>query len=366
MILLKQLRGLFKEKMNFAIILITIQVVVMFSILFLAGVIVNNANTVNEEAYKTLSINIFFEDEINFNQLEDTLKTMSTKMPRAIQEFVLYTSVPSAKMLDVSISVYSAASIKDGRWVSGPTHQRETRILSNGRIFTEEEINSNKPVAVTTNYDVNERGPLILDGQEFEIIGELYNRDVGDIVSVPLKSLGEINIQSLSIDTSSILNDSQFKVITDELDKVAAGKYTYIRNLGKVPNAQSLARTIIGGSVFMLLTVIGTIILIFSYMIKKSSYRLGVWKLLGCGHIRAAAIYTLEMASVTLPSIIVGAIIFIILKEVYLVELYPYMETFYSCKIYFGLIMLVFVIIMLAVFIFSIINTRGKVRKLLA
>lgn len=369
MIIVKQLRRLVKEKKNFLFMFVMLQLIITVGIFFLSGVVVNSANVINEDEFVTLRIGISFDyPGIRYGEIEESVIECVDKLPKIINEVSTVAFIPSETSMNGSIMCCSFFDVDNGKYVSSKYWTRHKRRVCEGRFLTTEDVTNKNKVAVVFDYDKEVLGPLVINGEEWDIVGMMYTYMPANatIAYVPISSMEDINVRSVVFSTNTVINDNQLKIITDTLDKTIKGKYKLNRNRGDVPDSKSLARTIIVASAFLLIIVIGTIIILYSYLIKENSYRLGVWKLLGCRHAVAAGLYTLEMSIITGASVLVGFIFFVVIKNVWLVDIYPYMVYFYNWKIYIGIVLGIFISINVSIYVFSLLNTRGKVRKLLA
>jgi hypothetical protein len=368
MIIKKQLRRLFKERLNFVLMLMLMQTVVIFGIFFLSGVIVNSANVVNEDEYKTLWIQIGFTEPVTYSEIEKTVLGWQDYLLGSIDDIGLVAAEESEKSDSGFITYIANAGIENGKYTLGKNNLRLEKRLEYGRMYTEEELNKGSNVAVAYMYEGEGDESISINGEDYKIIGEVYTTLEGNfpIIYIPVKNFENITISSLDVNLNVVLTQEQVEHISSELDKVISGKYKIHWEQGEIPDSKALAKTILVASAFILLIVLGTMSLLFSYLIRENSYRLGVWKLLGCRHYAAAGLYTLEMALLTAPSLIIGTVSFIIIKNKWLLKMYPYMRTFYTWKKYLGFDLAVFFVVIITIFILSFVTTRGKVRRLLA
>lgn len=368
MIIKKQLRRLFKERLNFVLMLMLMQTVVIFGIFFLSGVIVNSANVVNEDEYKTLWIQIEFTEPVIYSELEETVLGWQDYLSDSIDDIGLVAYEESEDSDSGFITYTANAGIENGKYKLGKNNLRMEKRLEYGRMYTEDELNNGSNVAVVYMYDGESDKALSINGEDYEIIGKVYTTREGNdpLINIPIKNFENLSISTMDLNLNIVLTQEQVEHISSELDKVIRGKYEIHWEQGEIPDSKALAKTILVASAFILLIVLGTMSLLFSYLIRENSYRLGVWKLLGCRHYVAAGLYTLEMALLTAPSLIIGTVSFIIIKNKWLLKMYPYMKTFYTWKKYLGFDFAVFLIVVVTIFVLSFVTTRGKVRRLLA
>ena len=367
MIIVKQLRSFLVEKTKYVIMIFLMQMVLIIGVLFLSGVIVNNSKAVNEDVLRTLKIEIRFTDKVEYDDVEPAVINCTKKYPNLINDVSVMKPVFEDNSDKGRKQLYGYALYKDGQYATSESTIRDQRRLEWGRTITEDDVINKRPVAVVYDYDKEINGELVINNIPYEIVGEIYTPDryASGIVNLPITCFYDIDILSLTLSTNSIISQSQINYLTMELDKNVGGKYELIRDEGDIPDAKSIARIILLSSALILVIVISTIIMMYSYLLNESKYRLGVWKLLGCKHSRAAAYFTGVMAIFLFIASFVGIVVFIMTEKLVLEKIYYYMEDFYNWKIYLGLPALIYLFTLITVFLFSLWGTKGKVRKLL-
>ncbi len=370
MIVAKQLRRLWKEKKMFVLMLISMQVVAMFGFLFLSGVIMNSSYVLYEDEYTTLQLRVgLSEGNITYGRLEETVQDCIEHLPSTIDSIQLGTVIYAGTEDDKErYDLDAHAGYQNGKYRLDKNWKRDRNRLEYGRMYTEEELNRGDRVAVVLSnqpYTVGER--VMLAGEEYEIIGVMAGGEDygGTVFAIPLTCFRDMPIYGFSLNMKMIITEEQREFIENSLQKVIPGEFGIYSDTGHVPDSKTLARTIISAGVFLLAVILGTMMLLYEYLIDENSYRLGVWKLLGCGDRKASWLYTLEMAAVTLPSLLLGIGLFAVVKNRWLLDLYRYMGVFFSAKIYCLYFVSVFTVIMLLLYLFSRLSTRGKIRGLL-
>lgn len=364
--IIKQLRSFWLKKTKYVIMIFLMQMVLIIGVLFLSGVIVNNAKSINEDVWKTLMISLNFNDKVRYDEIEPAIIKCVKKYPNLVNEIsVSKILIDDGAAEEKYIQIISQSKLKNGKYYCGDSIVEDMRRLDWGRMYTEEEVINKKLVAVVYDYDVSGRKNIVIDNKTYDIIGEIYSPEKygASVVKIPITCFYDIEISSISLSTNIIMSNSQINYLTKELDKIVAGKYDLMRDEGDIPDGQSIARTIILESTLILFVILSSIIMLYSYLLNESKYRLSVWKLIGCQNSKAALYFTGTMAIVLFLSTFLGIVIFIYSKKMILEKIYTYMEDFYNVNIYIGIPTVIYMITIICIYLFSLWKTRGRVRR---
>lgn len=365
MLVIKQLGSLIKNNKSFMIMLVVIQVVTMFSILFITGVIINSGYIANSSS-ETKSIEIRFKSEINYDQIEKDMLQLSRDIPgRAFNMYLLHDQIIDVTS-DTHTDIWGYTRISNRRYEECTQNRKIKYEIVDGRYFSEKELKSNNQVAIAYRYP-KECNSITINGMEYSFVGKVANIPFSGytVVDVPVTSFRNISVKCIIIETDIILDDNTCDSIRKVFDKNFAGQYVFNRTERYMPDIKSLYKTIGMVSSFLLLIVVAIMIRIYTYILKDNVYTMGVWKLLGSSHINMAINFTLQMVCVTLPSLFAGYFTFCLIKNIWFVRLYPYMNIYCTEKVCLEIMITVFMVIMISYFICSLVNTRGKIRRLI-
>jgi hypothetical protein len=351
------IRELWNKQRVFLIILILVQALSAFCLIFIVGVIINN-QLYSGMDYITDYFYISFEENVKYNEVEDTIKDIfDNVLKSAAHSFRIHAEYKS-------ILIWTDASIENGRYVYGPfLYEMLDAQLESGRKPTEEELNSEDCVAVVLGISDN---TLRICGEDYEIIGRRAAND-GSVEQafVGPRKLYKLSLRDLKIRLNRYLTQKEIDSITEKLDQVIAGRYR-ISDMGKADDEgdiRAVLRAVILSCILIAFVLAGTLTMLYQHIMDKRKYKLAVFRLTGCSAWACVKYFMAEMAVVSIPSLGIGLGVFYILQKLKLNKIYPYMELYLDYKMYVGLFVGMLVVLNILMLLPTLIRTLRPIKK---
>lgn len=340
-IIYQNLRELAKKQPLFLCLLAAVQAIAIFCLAFIIGVIINNKLFMERSDWKN-SINIILnvDSGITYADLEETLFYISEEVLSGIKA-ELYVSTYYDR-----IEVSTEVSIENGEYKAGIDIKELVPLqLVSGRTFTDDDMNSSVPMAITGNLEETE---FAINGKELEIIGSVGFHDffTEALLYVNPAAIKDLKLAGICIYFGRYITEEQNQQIIEQLDEVMAGKYDYHNgNIAEEhKDADAAMKAVILACVLIGLILVGTIGIILNHILHERAYKLSVFRLTGCSSMRSLGIFLGELLMISIPSLLTGLGVFVVVQKKWLESIYPYMVTYLNYKVYFmlfvGLILL--------------------------
>ena len=363
----RQLIDMFKNQAKSLGLLAILQVLTIFCILFVVGVLFNNFKAMNEDDFTTLYMYIDFSvgEPVTYREVEDVFTGVFDNFSVPVKE-VSCNSYSYDEENDSMLGICTFFSWDNGKYKYSSSINREFTYQikqGSGRLFSEEEMNSDEKICVTRGISDKE---VVIDGITLQSVGELYTayEDGSGLLLVTPPSMRDFTISNATINIFQLIEEKDYDYLNNALNKVVPGRYSIVWNREKDGERNMLLRTVIVTCLFMLIVMISVMVTLYNYIIRKNRYSLGVWRLLGCSHKKAAFIYTGEMASIIVPSLLFGTLLFIWVKNRFLINIYPYMRNLYTIGNLLIVYGTVFLSIIIVLFVVAYKKTDEKLRGL--
>lgn len=359
-IILNNLRQLRKKTPLLFTIIIIVQVLVSFSILYVIGSIANDYFSLKEDRTSTLFLDIHFETEnetVTLSELEPSLSELSDGVLSGSIDNIGVGSVRQSNF-GLYISVFS---IENGKY-------RINRVVKNyvvgtGRNFNSEDFDNGVAAVIADKPDAPEE--VEINGCKIKVIGIMADNGNSseNLYFTPqgFKEAGII-IGECSISLTRILTPNELDKLKEILTKHLGNRYNV--NLKTMTNedANAIMRSSMLISGIIALTSVSLLIMVYAFILKLRKRNMAICRLTGCSKRRLVLLLIGEMGLLTLPFLFLGIIVFDVVKRLLLIELYPYLKITHTIKLYllFGAVMTV---IMLAVLTaFAVVKASRSVR----
>ncbi|MBQ8281076.1 MAG: hypothetical protein IJZ25_01570 [Lachnospiraceae bacterium] len=350
-------------KHSFFIVVILVQIIAAFSILYITGATANDYLYLKEDANSNLSLYVAFDNDsaepVNYSKIEDMLFELCEEHIPGVTDYIGI----STPYFEETGKIMSVFNIEDGRYrLTDEITRNRGSMLKSGRVFTEEELNSEAYYAIT---DVYQGDKLIIENQEFEIIGELIpGSGVTQIDTTPyaMKSL-ELKLDFMLIYLDRILTTEELAGVEALFEETIPGQYSITLKTTTNDDKNAILKSSLVTSALIGVSVLVVLLIVYGYIIKLRKKNLAIWRLTGCTVRRAAFLFFTEMAVLSAPSVLLGFLLFYITQQLWLNDFYPYMAVTHTWELYIGM----YLAVMLALFIvfagIAIVNSRYSVKQ---
>ena len=340
-IIYQNLRELAKKQPLFLCLLVAVQAIAIFCLAFIIGVIINNKLFMERSDWKNaVNINLNVDSGITYADLEEALFYISDEVLSGVETNLFV--MTGYDRIEITADII----IENGKYKAGNDLKELVPLqLVSGRTFTDEDMNSSVPMAIIGNLEETE---YEIQGKNLEIIGsvgfhEFFSSAVLYVNPVALENL---NLISINIYFGRYITEEQNQQIIEKLDEVMAGKYNFYNgNIAEEhKDADAAMKAVILACVLIGLILVGTIGIILNHILHERAYKLSVFRLTGCSSMRSLGIFLGELLMISIPSLLMGLGVFVVVQKKWLESIYPYMVTYLNYKVYFmlfvGLILL--------------------------
>ncbi len=366
------LRSLWKQQRFFFLLIVFVQAVSAFSMLFVMGVIINN-RLVPMMGHVNDSIGIGFSEPVTYGEIEDTmLELFDGPLRTAGKTLSIQVRIPDNEYMHVEphdfYLIFAQVQIRNGKYLPSSFDEEVLPTqLESGRTFTEQELNSEDCKAIVLRWPYEE---VVIGGEKYEVIGTRKVRDtpqtVQPVVSaiVPPKKLRNLELNLVSIEFTRFITLQEEQQIHEALDSVILGKYS-IDEASKIENEDLKASLRAGVLACILMSIIlaGTLTMLYLYIIDERKYKLAVFRLTGSSAWKSMKLLLGEMLLLAIPSVALGMAVFYLVQKSKLEYLYPYMETYLNRQIYEKIFGGLIAFLTLFLFVITAIKSMVSVKK---
>ena len=169
---------------------------------------------------------------------------------------------------------------------------------------------------------------------KYEIIGK-RNQDSNNAKSVievgeryiylqPTAFLDE-KVSSVSFGVKRILNSREKKKIISAFEKAIGDKVTMSYRYDDTEDKEAIFKAVFISGVMIVFALLGTLIIMYIYLLSKRRNRLAVWRLVGCNKNKTVLIILLELFIEAEFSLLLGVVSFRLCRFLFLDKAYKYM-----------------------------------------
>ena len=269
-------------------------------------------------------------------------------------------------------------SIKNGKVIKSDAFEKEVEdnaMLESGRYFTEEEYKNGERVAVSWDYKhwnilaspVSNRlavdeNTLRIQGKDYEVIA--YGTIDNDRPTIPITSLDDTTpfTGKMIFHFRKPVRQEQYDTVEKKARQIFGDKA--VMEPASLPDDDAiyLYNTIIIVTIFITLVSAINFAILYRYILSSRKQSLMVYRICGMSFGRVVLLYLGECVALTVPSYLLGVLLFenLILKKVS--EYYEYMNDSYGIYIYFALFAIYFLlsVLILTVMIIHALKTDAE------
>lgn len=269
-------------------------------------------------------------------------------------------------------------SMKNGVIIKSEEFEKEVEdnaMLESGRYFTGEEYQNGERVAICWDYKhwntmsspVSNRlavdeNTLRIQGKDYEIIA--YGTLDIDRPTIPITSLDDATpfTEKLIFHFRKPIRQEQYDAVAEKTDRILGDKAVLEPVSLPDDDAIYLYNTIIIVTVFITLVSAINFAILYRYILSSRKQSLMVYRICGLSFGRVVLLYLGECVALSVPSYLMGILLFenVILKKVS--EHYEYMNDSYGLSIYFTLFAIYFLlsVLILTVMIIHALKTDAE------
>ena len=160
-----------------------------------------------------------------------------------------------------------------------------------------------------------------------KIIGKINHVDNDSIrVFCQPKMLSGEKIRSVAFETNRILTSREKKTIKKILEKTTGGPVELIIQEDVTNEKKAVFNSILISGGLIIFSLVGTLIILFIYMLSKRRKRLAIWRLVGCSRVKTSITFMIELFIIAELSLLSGLVVFYVCRFVILDSVYKYMR----------------------------------------
>ena len=205
--------------------------------------------------------------------------------------------------------------------------------MISGRLFTEEELQSDAYVAVV--------GSNLYDGQDFFNLGGHEYKKIGvtemdayiDSIFVPYKAMPDNynNIVYFSISLTKPLLETEYDAMVNLIqqyigDKVPIPEFDGIRNT----SFTRVYNDLIVVTAILIIVCAFNYCIIYRYILEKRKKAFAVSRICGCTRLKAVAMYMIELLAISLATLGIGIFIYLKFLLPKAVDYFEYIEYYHT------------------------------------
>ncbi len=369
-IIKNNIKTAWKTKKAFVILLILVQMLSAFAILFVMGAISNDYMSLKEDmhsnTYLYLNINDRENNPIYFKDIEKMFFDIDEEFNGIYSSIGV--SFPYIYGDNFYTSIFCKFSIENGKYITNSTLDREKLDLISGQIFTNETLNSDICYATLSADDgqYSEKYYAYND-TKIEIIGVEKTTERGSTALVFNPATARkmnVSVTGIVLSLNRILAENELDELLQITDRYMGGSYsTQLETYSNEDAAAVLKSTFSVSAITMVATVIVLFIIYnFFFTLRKNNY--AIMQICGCRRLKGTFILQGEMMLLSVPSIILGTLIFRLCQKYWLNSIFMYMEITITTKVclYFTIfeIVAIFVLFFLLSFWFSMKSIKSQ------
>lgn len=364
---------MWREKPSFFIVVILVQMLASFSVLYATGAIANDYYSIKEDYGMNLTLYVPFLNSsengpVCYSMIEETVSDIfNGKMSDTIKGAYIFTDwIEGAGENGTSVRFDSSFKIVGDRYfLPDITKEGIEGTLIEGHAFTDEEMNSKGYYVIIGGAADKE---IELNGKKFEIVGKtltmLSGTDSFTYSTTPyaVKSLN-LKLGGFSFELKRMIREDELEYIKEKFERVLPGQCKFIVQTSSDEDKKAIMKSSLVISALIGMSALAVLAVIYGYIIGRRNRNLAIWRLTGCSSVKAAGFFFTEMAAISVPSVLLGFAVFRFVQVKWLNGLFPYMSVTYTFSLYAGLYLAIMSVLAVLFMGISIFNSRYSVKQ---
>ena len=368
-----------KAQKRFYILVLFIQAMCMLTICFVIGLLLNNEYLSLEADSSTLRFTVELtneEDAMTAEEMEpmieEMLEVLKHKYTEVLYSYMYIEETDDDIMMTIVCDWFTP---ENGKITKGVTYTDTVDVqVTVGDAFTDNDYAETNYKAIVTGSDPYAYGEtLSLFGTEYQIIGERHNLNIDSgsvvndvVICIPATSWENIPVTSFEIQLRCLMTEKNRDALYEILEKWYGDAERYVDDYtADNSDLEAAYRSVFVISAFMLIAAFGVMTMLYGYLFIYKKRKIAISSLCGCSRMRCIWDYTLENLLIGGISTAVGLGIFVLVKNLWLSQAYPYMDDIFTGKMiaacFFGMLALSLV----QGFVLALINVKKNVMEML-
>lgn len=238
---------------------------------------------------------------------------------------------------------------------------KERVALSSGEMFSEEEIRNGEKIIIAGTNMITNDDYIMLGDEKYKLKGVLKESGLSKAFFVPYGAIpDDANVRTLSFLLEKPLLKSEYDVIAETLrecfgDKVIIPEFDGIVN----ESNNRVYRDIIFVSVILMFVFAIDYCIIYRYILEKRRKLFAISRICGASKLKMSLVYMVELLSMSMITLIVGAFLFHNLILTRVRRIFEYIELYCDMDAYM-MLSLIYMGILFVVYLFLIVKFVRK------
>lgn len=323
------LKRLIKGERAIALLFLLVQLMSVITIFFSYGII-NHFNTkVNE--VEGISLKYHLGRQVDMHMNKEEVERFYEEIIPVIKNKVDYISIIG--YTDESVGVQVSFGYEKNKLVVSPYLNSIAGNMVEGRMLSDEEINSDKNVAVVGTDILVENNMVRIGAEEYKVIGVTGVAPCSDVIFVPFKAMPDNynRIVNIGIYLEKPLLESEYNAMVKATrrnmgDKVKVPEFDGIKNTSFI----RVYNDLIFVTVILIAVCALNYCIIYRYILEKRRRSFAIARICGCTRTKAIIIYMVELLLISFLTLLVGAITYLKFLLPKAVEYFEYIEYYHN------------------------------------
>ncbi len=351
--MMKRLLREIKTQKRFHVLILFVQAVCMLTIFFTIGLLVNNEYLTLETDSSTLRLYVQLdnnEDALTVEEMWPMLDELVDVLKNKYTEVCFSYYIPKN---DNTIWIYDYFTYENGEIKRGDIYNEVDKQISVGRTLTNDDyLSANNVAIIAVGFNNENYGTETMElfGTEYDIIGERHSSDIDTddywtILLIPVTAWKNIPVRQFTIYLRCLMTEKNKEQVEAILTKYYGDAEMLVEDFS-TENADLTAvyKSVFIISIIMLIADLGVMSMLYGYIFTHKRKKIAISALCGCSRTRNICEYVLGNFTLNLFSNTLGLAVFLILKDVWLIKWYPYMNDIFTvpmiCICFFGMLAL--------------------------
>ncbi|MBP3238736.1 MAG: FtsX-like permease family protein [Lachnospiraceae bacterium] len=372
-LIFSDLKHLIRKEKYFLIQIMSLHMISFYLIMFIFDALLNNYMVSQETENGTLSYNVDFNGyDVLYEEIENVFFEMNSgKYGNLIKQITVSNYIVFD---DFFYNVFSPFKIKGNQYVFGNTFDKYVvPQLSEGRMFTPEEFNSDEKVTISMFFDENVWN---FDGQVYSVIGKRKTNQEGyedgegaipySVFIIPPRCFEGHIISDCTINTARILTSKETDGIKALFEEKIPDRFELRFQSENSEEKLAVIKTAFAAGGLIIFAAVGALIIIYAYYFAKRKKRFAVWRFVGLSRNKTILAIVCELTIITAVSLLVGLLLFVVSCKKFISGLYKYTEYLMTAKVAALFFIGIFSLLLIINIGISVFASRVKVREMLS
>lgn len=325
------LKRLIKGERAIALLFLLVQLMSVITIFFSYGII-NHFNTkVNE--VEGISLDYDLGRNVDKHMKKEEIERFYEEIIPVIKNKIDYISIIG--YTDERVGMQVSFGYENNEFVASSYLNSIEGNMVEGRMFSDEELNSDEKVAVVGTDILVENNMVRIGEEEYEVVGITGVGPCSDVIFVPFNAMPDNynRIVNIGINLEKPLLESEYNAMSKAAirnmgDKVNVPEFDGIKNTSFIRVYNDLILV----TVILIVVCALNYCIIYRYILEKRRRSFAISRICGCTRIKAIIIYMVELFLISLFTLLAGVIVYLKFLLPRAAEYFEYIEYYHNAS----------------------------------